>query len=95
MAHLTEPITLTDIERFSGLSARSLQYLFGRHAGISPMAWLKHQRLLKARALLLQPGGVNSITTLAMDLGFSSPSRFTAAYQGAFGHLPSDRSVNS
>lgn len=90
MAHLTEPITLTALERFSGLSARSLQYLFGRHAGMSPMAWLKQQRLIKARQLLQQPGAVKSITVLAMDLCFSSPSRFAAAYQHAFGQLPSD-----
>lgn len=95
MANLTEPIMLTDIERFSGLSARALQYQFARYAGMSPMSWLKQQRLIKARQLLQQPGRAQSITTLAMDLGFSSPSRFTAAYQRAFGHLPSLRLGNS
>ena len=90
MAHLTEPITLTELERKSGLSARTLQYQFARYAGISPMAWLKQQRLIKARQMLQQPGGVRSVTELAMDLCFSSASRFAAEYRQQFGRAPSD-----
>ena len=90
MAHLTEPITLTDLERMSGLSARTLQYQFARYAGMSPMAWLKKQRLIKARQMLQQPGGVRSVTELAMDLCFSSASRFAAEYRQQFGRAPSD-----
>lgn len=90
MAHLTEPITLTDLERMSGLSARTLQYQFARYAGMSPMAWLKQQRLIKARQLLQQPGAVHSVTVLSMDLCFSSPSRFAAEYRQQFGRAPSD-----
>ena len=90
MARLTEPVSLTDIERFSGLSARALQYVFASKAGMSPMAWLKQQRLLKARQLLQQPGAIQSITALALDLCFSSPSRFSAEYRKLFGCLPSN-----
>lgn len=89
VAHLSDPVTLTDIERFSGLSARTLQHVFARKAGMSPMAWLKQQRLLEARRLLQQPGAVQSITALAMDLCFSSPSRFSAEYRQQFGVSPS------
>ena len=90
MAHLAEPITLTELERMSGLSARTLQYQFARYAGMSPMAWLKKQRLIKARQMLQQPGGVRSVTELAMDLCFSSASRFAAEYRQQFGRAPSD-----
>ena len=90
MNHINEPITLTDLECFSGLSARTIQYLFARRAGMSPMAWLKRQRLVKARQLLQQPGAVQSITALAFDLCFSSPSRFATEYRLQFGCLPSE-----
>ena len=89
MVHISEPVTLTDLERFSGLSARTLQYVFAKKTGMSPMVWLKQQRLTKAQELLRQPGAVQSITALAMHFCFSSPSRFAADYRRQFGCLPS------
>jgi AraC-like DNA-binding protein len=88
--NLCEPITLTDLERKSGASARTLQYVFKSETGLSPMAWLKQQRLLRARQMLHCSNGVVSLTALALDLAFSSPSRFAAEYRQQFGCRPSE-----
>jgi hypothetical protein len=52
-ASLDQRHTLTDLEARSGYSARNLQYLFRQRFGLSPMAWLREQRLQAARQRLL------------------------------------------
>ena len=51
-AHLTQPLTLTQMEQRSGLSARILQYSFHGAYGMGPKEWLRKQRLHAARAIL-------------------------------------------
>jgi AraC-like DNA-binding protein len=84
---LTERITLTDIERISGLSARVLQYAFQRRYGCSPMDWLRDQRLLRAREDLLH-GRAHSVAQVAAEYAFPSASRFAAVYRERFGETP-------
>jgi AraC-like DNA-binding protein len=64
------PLTLTEMEMASGLSARALQYAFKARFGCSPMAWQRRERMLKARQLLLANADSQTITTLAYDMGF-------------------------
>lgn len=87
-ANLMTTLTLTDLEEFSGLSARALQLQFLKRFGCSPMAWLRDQRLGAARQTLLREPAV-SVTQVALAYCFTSPSRFAAAYKSKFGDLPS------
>ena len=41
LAHLHEPISLSDMERRSSYSRRSLQYAFKQRFGCGPMQWLR------------------------------------------------------
>jgi AraC-like DNA-binding protein len=86
-AHLAEPMTLGDIARAAGCSARTLNDAFHEHFAVSPMARVRQLRLDAARAELL--GGGASVTEVAGRWGFSHLSRFSGAYHERFGELPS------
>lgn len=90
-ANLHTPITLTDMERFTGLSSRSLQLSFGKRHGASPMAWLREQRLLAARDLLAHAGDDDpaaAVALVAKSCGFGSASLLAKWYTPRFGQTP-------
>ena len=89
-AHLTQPVSLTQMEQLSGLSSRVLQYSFKKHFGLRPKEWHRKQRLHGARAALCQSGGTVKISSLAFDFGFPSASDFSHRYRQEFGELPSE-----
>lgn len=89
LAHLGERITLTDMERISGVSSRGLQYAFLHRFGCSPLQWLRGIRLEQARRLIVTQGPATNITQLAMSCGFTKPSDFAEQYRRRFGELPS------
>lgn len=60
MRHLDQPLTLTDLARHAGVSVRTLTRRFRAESGVSPLQWLLHQRIERAKELL-------ETTTLPMD----------------------------
>ncbi|GHA15417.1 GlxA family transcriptional regulator [Streptomyces echinoruber] len=60
MRHLDQPITLADLARRAGVSVRTLTRRFHTESGVSPLQWLLHQRIERAKELL-------ETTTLPMD----------------------------
>ena len=86
---ITKTVSLTDMERRTGLSARVLQYSFEKAYGLSPKRWLRRERLYAAHSVLLNQKEPLTLTALAYDFAFSSPSEFTQHYQQEFGELPS------
>ncbi|MGW4052878.1 GlxA family transcriptional regulator [Streptomyces sp. NPDC004779] len=60
MEHLDAPLTLTDLARHAGVSVRTLSRRFRAETGTSPLQWLLHQRVERARELL-------ETTSLGMD----------------------------
>ncbi len=87
-ANLAKRITLTDLERISGLSARSLQYAFRSAFGCTPMQWVTRRRLeaVRSRILLAQEG--DSLTTIAGEY-FNNLGDFSRHYRLRYGELPS------
>ena len=88
-AHLAEPISLTRLERISGLSRRSLQYAFMRSFSCTPVQWLREQRLVLARSLLANADCSTTVTQVAFSCGFPNSSAFSRYYLGRYGELPS------
>jgi AraC-like DNA-binding protein len=78
--------TLEDWACAAGASSRTLARLFPRQTGATFAAWRQQARLLAALARLAagQP-----VTRVALDLGYDSPSAFTALFRRAFGTTPS------
>ena len=88
-ANLTEPISLTEMESMSGLSARILQRSFQKAYGLTPKQWLRKQRLHAARLVIVNRIEPIAITALAYDFCFASPSDFAHYYALEFGEKPS------
>jgi AraC-like DNA-binding protein len=88
-ANLTEAVSLTEMERRSGLSARILQRSFQNTFGLTPKQWVRQQRLHGARGVMLNRREPISITALAYQFCFASPSDFAHHYMLEFGEQPS------
>ena len=82
------PIRLDDLELASGLKARVLQLAFLRHLGRTPRQWILDRRLDAARDRLADPQSDRTVTSVALECGFTRPSSFTKAYKARFGELP-------
>lgn len=85
-AHGTEPLRLSAIARAVGASAAYLTDAFRRVEGVPLHRYLVQLRL--ARALVELPHA-GDLSALAIGLGFSSHSHFSAAFRGAYGCTPS------
>ena len=85
-AHLSAPLHLSEIARAAGASPAYLTDLFRRAEGVPLHRYVTQLRL--AHALVELPHS-NELTRLALDLGFSSHSHFTAVFHRAFGCTPS------
>jgi len=85
-AHLSDPIRLRDVAHAVGASPAYLTDVFRRFEGL-PL----HQYVLQARLsrALVELPHADDLTTLALDLGFSSHSHFAAAFRRAFHSTPS------
>ena len=80
-------VRLKDIASAVGASAAYLTDAFRRAEGVPLHGYLVQLRL--ARALVEIPHSTD-LTELALGLGFSSHSHFTAAFRKSFGCTPSD-----
>lgn len=77
--------SLTELGRRVGASERTLSRLFRTELGMSFPQWRGQLRL--QRALTLLAAG-RSVTAVAGDCGFRSPSAFIDAFRRAFGTTP-------
>jgi AraC-like DNA-binding protein len=89
LSQLDAPITLSDMERLSGLSARALQYAFLQRYACTPMQWLRNERLALARTRLRKRPISETVTQIALSCGFPGLSTFASAYSKRYGELPS------
>jgi len=68
-----------------GLSRRSFTRLFRAELGMSFVAWREHACLLSAIARFAQG---DSITRVAYDLGYGSPTAFSTMFKRVMGMAP-------
>jgi AraC-like DNA-binding protein len=87
-SRLGDRITLDDVARAAGASPFHLTRIFHQRTGAPVHRYLICLRLRSALERLAN--GANDLTTLALELGFSSHSHFTDAFRREFGHAPSD-----
>jgi AraC-like DNA-binding protein len=87
--HLSDPdLRLEDIARACGFSLSYLHKLF-RDDGVTAREYVNEERLQKAQ-LLLKGGRAVSVTSVALECGFSNMSHFSTAFRAAFGVSPRD-----
>ena len=78
--------SLDDWAAATHMSRRTLTRLFRQETGMSLAGWRQHVRLLEAVARLACGEAVSKI---AFEVGYDSPSAFTAVFQRVFGTAPS------
>ena len=84
---IRSPIAIPDLARRVGMSASSFHKHFKTITSTTPLQYQKELRLLEARRLL-KTGGA-SVTTVAYEVGYESPSQFSREYARKFGVPPS------
>jgi len=68
-----------------GASRRTLERTFVAETGLTIGAWRQRQRLLRALELLAQG---EPVTTVALTVGYRTPSAFTAMFHEQLGTTP-------
>ncbi len=87
--HLSETIMLQDLAEVAGVSERTLQKAFRTYLKCTPMSAVYMRRLNRARTLLQTPQPETTVLQIALDVGYTHPSRFACHYQKKFGEKPS------
>jgi AraC-like DNA-binding protein/quercetin dioxygenase-like cupin family protein len=85
LADTSSDLTLDDWADHAGLSRRTLTRTFRRETGRSFSEWRQRVRLLQALARL---GTGEAVTNVALDVGYDSPSAFTAMFKRELGAAP-------
>jgi AraC-like DNA-binding protein/mannose-6-phosphate isomerase-like protein (cupin superfamily) len=83
--HLDD-VTVTDVARAVSTSDRTLRRAFAATSGMSWRRYLLTSRLLRAMALLAEPGP--TVLDVATAVGFNSVSAFTRAFRTYVGEPP-------
>jgi len=87
-SRLGERIALDDVARSVHASPFHFARMFRERVGVPVHRYLTRLRLRASLERLAR--GANDLTSLALDLGFSSHSHFTDAFRREFGCRPSD-----
>ena len=78
--------TVGVLARQVGASRRTIERLFAQETGLTVAEWRRRLRLLHAVRLLAEG---EPVTTVALQIGYSSVSAFIAVFKKAFGATPS------
>jgi len=88
-AHLENPVSIVDLLRICGCSRSMLFSAFRSARGYTPMEFLTEQRLQGARERMRKPLPEASVSSIALECGFTSLGRFSQVYRKRFGEHPS------
>ncbi len=86
-ANLRAPIAVADMAEAAGLSRYVFLRQFKAQTGTTPYRYLLERRLDCARELLLS--GDHSVLSVALELEFKDPGRFSRAFRQRFAQAPS------
>lgn len=83
----TKPLRIAALAEQVAMSESAFHRHFKSATALSPLQYQKQLRLLQARQILSLQG--KSVTAVALDVGYESPTQFTREYARAFGLPPS------
>jgi transcriptional regulator GlxA family with amidase domain len=88
--HADQDISPAGIATAARVTIRAVQLAFRRYLDATPTGYLRKVRLDHAhRQLLAADPRHQSVTAVAYQRGFTTPSRFAACYRAAYGVPPS------
>lgn len=85
-ANLTQPIKLEELSTIAGMSMFHFSRLFKAATGLSPNQYVIHEKISRAKELLLQSN--ESIAQVAYTMGFESASHFSSQFKKVTGTPP-------
>lgn len=85
LADLAEPLDTQAHAAGLGISSKTLYRRFLSETGLTFVRWLQQAKLLEAVRRLAEG---HTVTTVALDLGYQSPSAFTAMFHRTLGSPP-------
>lgn len=83
-----DPPKVTDLARMVGINDNKLKRGFKTLYNTTPFAYVQEYRMMKARDAFVD--GETSVTTVANQVGYSNPSRFTVLFKKQFGISPKE-----
>ena len=93
-ANLTEAdFDIARLARELAVSERGLRRRIGQVTGLSPVEFVRRERMEQARQHL-ETGTYKTIAEVARAVGIRSPGYFSRVYRDAFGHTPKDALKN-
>jgi transcriptional regulator GlxA family with amidase domain len=82
------PLSRREIAEAIGVSENHLSRIFRRELGISPWDYLNRYRIKRAKDLLTRTS--DSITSVALQVGFNDPAYFSRVFRRQAGLSPSE-----
>jgi AraC family transcriptional regulator len=86
--HLSEQISLAELAELAQLSVFHFARAFKQSFGMPPHRYHTSRRIERAKILLAKPNP--SVTEIALDMGFSDTSSFTATFRKSAGRTPTE-----
>lgn len=87
-AQLERSWTVAELATAAGVSLKRLKTVFPAHTGLPVFEYLQEQRLERACALLRSSG--EPVTGIALSVGYSSISHFSALFRRRYGQSPTE-----
>ena len=86
--NMSEQISLAELAELARLSVFHFSRAFKQSFGMPPHRYHTSRRIERAKNLLAKPN--QSVTEIALDMGFSDTSSFTAAFRKLAGRTPTE-----
>lgn len=83
LEHLNEKLTVSRLSQICRLSRSHFSRAFKRSMGVSPQAWIREQRLLRAKNLIRTTK--KSLTEISLECGFCDQAYFCHIFQKSEG----------
>lgn len=84
--HIGTPVRVADVAKEIGISARQLERIFRKATGRSPLQYYRAMRMNAARQLVLYSN--DTMTSIALAVGYTSATPMIQNYQVSFGTHP-------
>lgn len=84
--YYSDQINLTRLADMSGYSYDHFRHLFRDYMGITPMNYIIHLRIEKAKEMLVRK--IANMTQISLECGFSSLSHFSSTFKKKIGKSP-------